>query len=772
MLFTSADYPLFLVAVFFLYGLARGGSWPGAIGRWSIMVLLGDLVYLLLAKDVDALWDPIGGTIFRWITNPSAPPGADVSDFPPLVQALVGAVVLAGGIAIGARAPIAKAQRFLGGALAVVLAVIGGTVVIGHSTGTLDAVSNHIGSWGHLVYLAALAIAIGASTRDETRHFSRLVVLFLVSCIFYHAWAASMDGAYKYLLALLLGTIVLDYYLALWIADAKRAGTKRLLLIASLVANLGILFVFKYADFFRLDVANPLFGTSFEPLALILPAGISFHTFQSLSYTLDVYRGELVPTRSVLQFATFVLFFPQLVAGPIVRAKELLPQLGALPPFDRDRAADGLFRIMVGLFKKIAIADFLAVALVDRVFENPGHFSSVEVLVGVYAYALQIYLDFSAYSDIAIGSAQLLGFELPENFRTPYRSANLQEFWRRWHISLSSWLRDYLYIALGGSRGSSVATYRNLIATMLLGGLWHGASWTFIVWGALHGLGLAATRYFQRHDGARWRVIATTCGIAVVGAVMHATAIHADVEPWFDFLFMWLYLTPAWSAITAELSRDTDEARPRTIRAPDQPILSPSIQVIPLRARSPSDTLVLALRYAACFGVLIVLLAVRDGAYTGALVSLGCSFGLACVADLVERFALAGPSRFWRRVDQAALARSLLVGLRRGVAVALVFHYVCVAWVFFRATSFDNAFAVFDRVAANETDAPNLISTILLALSAGFASHFFPDRTFAWLRAGFVALPPIVQGAIMAGAALILRELASPHIVPFIYFQF
>jgi len=274
-----------------------------------------------------------------------------------------------------------------------------------------------------------------------------------------------MPGPYRYLLALLLGTIVLDYYLGLWIERTEAPGRRKALVIVSLCSNLGILFFFKYADFFTHDVLH----LRVSRLHLILPAGISFHTFQSLSYTIDVYRKQLRATRSVIQFATFVLFFPQLVAGPIVRAQDLLPQLAELPALELERASAGLFRIVVGLFKKIALADTLALALVDRVFEAPERFSAIEVVAGVYAYALQIYLDFSAYSDIAIGSAQVLGFTLPENFRTPYRSANLQEFWRRWHISLSTWLRDYLYITLGGNQGAPWWTYIKRIATRVIG---------------------------------------------------------------------------------------------------------------------------------------------------------------------------------------------------------------------------------------------------------------------------------------------------------------
>jgi D-alanyl-lipoteichoic acid acyltransferase DltB (MBOAT superfamily) len=233
-----------------------------------------------------------------------------------------------------------------------------------------------------------------------------------------------------------------------------------------------------------------------------------------MSYTIDVWRGEMAPADRYLDYLLFVCFFPHLVAGPIVRPYQMLPQLAAEPRVDPAMQARGLLRIATGLAKKIVIGDFLAQAIVNRVFATPERFSALEVLLAVYAYAVQIYVDFSGYSDVAIGSAALFGYELPENFAAPYVSKNLQEFWRRWHISLSSWLRDYLYKPLGGSRGSAAATYRNLMITMVLGGLWHGASWNFVIWGALHGGALAGTRMWQRARGPKesspaGRVLAT-----------------------------------------------------------------------------------------------------------------------------------------------------------------------------------------------------------------------------------------------------------------------
>lgn len=326
----------------------------------------------------------------------------------------------------------------------------------------------------------------------------RLVLLLAASYYFYASWRPAY-------LVLIVFSSFLDFIVGARLHRSQDPVLRRRWLMVSLIGNLGLLGVFKYFNFFSASVYQGLlaFGVQTSPVYLdvLVPVGISFYTFQTLSYTIDIYRGDLEPEPSLLKFLLFVSFFPQLVAGPIVRASDFLPQLHRPVFLDDERGARALMLIAVGLFKKAIIADLLAVNLVDRVFESPVHYTSAELLLGVYGYALQIYCDFSAYSDIAIGSALLLGYELAINFNHPYRAHNLRDFWRRWHISLSTWLRDYLYISLGGSRGGSLATYRNLLLTMLLGGLWHGAAWTFVAWGALHGLGLAGTRAWQSRRG-------------------------------------------------------------------------------------------------------------------------------------------------------------------------------------------------------------------------------------------------------------------------------
>ncbi len=284
------------------------------------------------------------------------------------------------------------------------------------------------------------------------------------------------------------------------------ADRRRAILIVIVVFNVGLLGVFKYFDFFIESVNRVLTTMGLEAplplLGLVLPIGISFFTFQAISYVVDISRGVIAPA-SLMDFAIYEAFFPHLVAGPIVRAREFLPQLRSPRNRSAIPAGPAVFLIAGGLFKKIVLADLLATQIVDPVFAVPSAHSALEVWVAIYAYAVQIYCDFSAYTDMAIGLALLLGFRFPQNFDRPYIARSLQDFWRRWHMTLSRWLRDYVYFPLGGSRGSSLMTYRNLMLTMLIGGLWHGANWTFVIWGGIHGTGLALERWWRaRRDVA------------------------------------------------------------------------------------------------------------------------------------------------------------------------------------------------------------------------------------------------------------------------------
>ncbi len=319
---------------------------------------------------------------------------------------------------------------------------------------------------------------------------ARLVFCLAASYFFYGWWDA------RFLSLIMLSTVI-DYVLGLKISQTEEQPERKKMLLISVFMNLGVLAFFKYFNFFT-DSFMSLMNTvgieaSWNTLNIILPVGISFYTFQSMSYTIDLYRRKIEVESDFIRFATYISFFPQLVAGPIVRASDLLPQFRKDHQFDWNEFKMGLGQVLVGFFKKVAVADSLAL-VVDQIFTSPAGFSSLNLVVGVIFYSFQIYCDFSGYSDIAIGLARMMGFHFPMNFRTPYFSKNFSEFWTRWHISLSSWLRDYLYISLGGNRGGTLFTYRNLMITMLLGGLWHGASWAFVFWGFLHGSYLIVQR--------------------------------------------------------------------------------------------------------------------------------------------------------------------------------------------------------------------------------------------------------------------------------------
>ena len=311
----------------------------------------------------------------------------------------------------------------------------------------------------------------------------RWILLLSTSYYFYMCW--KMEYIF-----LILFTTLIDYVVALRMFSADSRSRKRLFLGVSLVTNLGLLFAFKYFNFFseatRAVFAHANIMCAIPQFKVLLPVGLSFYTFQSLSYTIDVYRGKQEPERRLGIFALYVAYFPQLVAGPISRAQELIPQFYKRADFDYERVTSGLKLMAWGMFKKVVIADRVA-RLVDTVYGNPAAYPGWPLLVATVFFAVQIYCDFSGYCDIAIGSAEVLGFHLPQNFRRPYFAVSMNDFWRRWHISLCSWFRDYLYISMGGNRAGVVRGYVNVFVTFLLSGLWHGANWTFLAWGALHG---------------------------------------------------------------------------------------------------------------------------------------------------------------------------------------------------------------------------------------------------------------------------------------------
>jgi alginate O-acetyltransferase complex protein AlgI len=463
--------------------------------------------------------------------------------------------------------------------------------------------------------------------------------LFLVgaSYVFYGAWD------WRFVPLLMLSTVG-NEVAANGIHLARDDAARRRWLVGALVGNLGVLAWFKYAGFLA-GSADGLFRVLGLDLDLpypeiVLPVGISFFTFQAISYVVDVHRRRIAPT-TLLDAAVYLAFFPQLVAGPIVRADEFLPQLSSGPDPRGVPIGRALRLIGVGLVLKVVVANHLAQRAVDPLFATPAEYGGSEVLLGIYAYAVQIYADFAGYTSIAIGVALLLGFEFPRNFDRPYAARSLQEFWRRWHMTLSRWLRDYLYIPLGGSHQGRRRTMRNLLLTMVLGGLWHGAAWTFVVWGGLHGLGLA----WERHRAAR---------------------------------------------------EDADAAGSPPADAPREP--------------------------------------------------------LGTVARLV-------PAPLRRRRSHPA------------VRWALTFHLVCLAWVFFRAPSFDVALTVLGRLFAASTSVlttPGVVALVAVVLLV----QQVPDRPRAALREAWDGLPVAVHVGAFALLLVVIDVVGPEGVAPFIYFQF
>jgi alginate O-acetyltransferase complex protein AlgI len=357
------------------------------------------------------------------------------------------------------------------------------------------------------VFWLFLLIMLGGYSLVYRKLTLRNVYLFLISLFFYY------KAGGLFLFILIFVTLV-DYTCGILLGRSKGNAARKLIVILSLVSNLGLLGYFKYTGFivktineifgsqlkvydFLSGFSNSLLGTSFDISYIVLPVGISFFTFQSLSYIIDLYRRKMEPVRNIIDFGFYVSFFPHLVAGPIVRASIFIPQIYQEFRLSRHEFSHALFMISKGLIKKVIISNFIAINLVDRVFEAPSLYSGFENLMAIYGYGLQIYCDFSGYTDIAIGIALLIGFRLPINFYSPYKAVSISDFWKRWHISLSQWLRDYLYIPIGGNRKGKIRTYINLMITMLLGGLWHGASLKYIIWGGLHGIGLVINKIWN-----------------------------------------------------------------------------------------------------------------------------------------------------------------------------------------------------------------------------------------------------------------------------------
>jgi alginate O-acetyltransferase complex protein AlgI len=425
---------------------------------------------------------------------------------------------------------------------------------------------------------------------------------------------------------LLLAISLFDFLSAKMMERTTIQDQRKIFLALSLIADAGALCFFKYTNFFIDSTTSALsiFGVAIAPthLNILAPIGISFFVFQSIAYVVDVYRKDIEAAQNYVEYLAFIAFFPTLVAGPILRAKQLLPQLRGHLTLDAATGGEALFLISIGLIKKIAIADYLGANFVDRVFDFPERFSSLEILAATYGYALQIYADFSGYSDIAIGSALLLGFTLPANFNAPYLAKDLPEFWRRWHISLSTWLRDYIFFGFAGRRARNTKLlYCGLVLTMLIGGLWHGASANFVIWGALHGVGLVFVRV---------------------------------------------------------------------------------------------------------------------------------------LANLRKRFNIAGSDS----------------RLSRAFSIFVTFHFVCLAWVFFRAENVAQAQSAFRQLATFTTDTTNLTLPVALLIALGLVAHWIPERINNAARDGFVRLPAMAQASALFALAFGLYLIASADFVPFVYSRF
>ena len=397
-----------------------------------------------------------------------------------------------------------------------------------------------------VLYLCFLAVAVFGSWFLVHWPVARLVLLIGMSCLFYAAACVGMGIAPAFL-GLILASTCWDYTIARFIEATPQTAKfrRRLLLLCSVGMNLTLLCYFKYLNFFLQSFSQAAhvagWDVAIPVLRIVLPVGISFYTFQTMSYCIDVYRREIPAERNFLRFLLFSTFFPQLVAGPIVRAHKLLPQLRETPRVTEDDVSDAVFRIARGLFKKVVIADFLAVNLVDRVFSQPSIYTSAEIWIGLYAYTMQIYCDFSGYTDVAIGSARLLGYQLPENFHRPYQARTVADFWRRWHMTLSTWLRHYVFFPLGGSRGPVWKAHRNTIITLVLIGLWHGANWTFVVYGLIHGIAIAVNRTLHRKQPADfqaklrgwqvvWRVFVTFHFVVLLRILFRAPSISGTAD--------------------------------------------------------------------------------------------------------------------------------------------------------------------------------------------------------------------------------------------------
>jgi alginate O-acetyltransferase complex protein AlgI len=534
---------------------------------------------------------------------------------------------------------------------------------------------------------------------------------------------------------LLAGSTVVNHLFARQIYRSS-GRTRSTWTAVTVTANLAVLGWFKYIGLLALSGQSilDLIGLPGKlPLPEVaLPVGISFFTFQALSYVIDTGRGKVRPA-SMLDFAVYLSFFPHLVAGPIVRASEFLPQIRRRIDPRKVDAARAFWLISLGLFKKVVIASYLASKAADPLFGFPHQHGGVEALFGVYAYAIQIYADFSGYTDIAIGLALLLGIQFPQNFNAPYAAASLQDFWRRWHMTLSRWLRDYLYIPLGGSRRSSKRTYINVMITMLLGGLWHGAAWTFVAWGGLHGAGLAGERWVTEHRGRRGRDVAAGDTLAEAAAGEAAAGEAAAGE------------AAAGEAAAGEAAAPVPAGSVNGLA----PAPGPARQAAPVFAASTTgDAAGRPSRQSPD----------RPNAAGRPVRAAGRP------AAAVAAVAAVGPTP-QKGPDAGANPFMLWTGR------LLTFHLVCLGWIFFRATSFHNALDVISRILWGHGQArlnPLVVATVVGAL----VMQLVPGTWAKRLLARFSQWSIWAQSGALAAGFIVIDLLGPAGVAPFIYFRF
>lgn len=574
------------------------------------------------------------------------------------------------------------------------------------------------------------AIIIIAYQFLHSRIFWRNLFLTLFSLYFYYK-----SGGYFFFL--LVFSTVLDYGIG-WALNKSEHKTKRLwLLVTSLVVNLGLLAYYKYAYFFT-DTFNQTFQTNIQLLdylalacnqffasnlivdKIILPVGISFYTFQTLSYSIDIYKKELKPTKNILDFAFFVTYFPQLVAGPIVRASDFIPQIYNRYQLSKQEYNHAIFLIINGLIKKMLISDYISTNFVDRIFENPMAFSGIEILLGVYGYALQIYCDFSGYTDIAIGLSLLLGFKLNLNFDSPYVSASITEFWRRWHISLSSWLRDYLYIPLGGNRGASIFTYMSL--PLVLYSLWFADGYKIGI-NAQNGVFLTiiiliwSIYLFSKLKFVAWLNLPFIVSLMVY--LITEKQIYLAVGLGIMFLFQLLLLI--------------------------RPHLKNAVTTY------------------ANLSITMLLGGLWHGAST-LFIIWGALHGIALAVHKLY-------------MDSTGSKNREIKGLRRFIGQFVTFHFVCFCWIFFRAKDLSTVNQMLEKIifSFNAQILPQLISgyAIIFGLMlAGYLLHWIPKKYKIYVQNIFGMMPDIVKALIITLIIVLLYQAQSSETQPFIYFQF